>query len=77
MCLHVHAYTCMSECVHHVCCWMLCCVCVAQEVQKMDIKFLEQELQMVASCPAWVLKPKSGPLEEQDVLLTASPSLQF
>lgn len=79
MCLHVHAYTCMSECVHHVCCWMLCCVCVcvAQEVQKMDIKFLEQELQMVASCPVWVLEPKSGPLEEQEVLLTVSPSLQF
>lgn len=53
------------------------CVCVAQEVHKMDIKFLEQELQMVASCPAWVLEPESGPLEEQKVLLTASPSLQF
>lgn len=77
MCLHVHAYTCMSEYVHV---WMLCvCVCVcmyvAQEVQKMDIKFLELELQMVASCPAWVLEPKSRPLEEQEVLfhLLSSP----
>lgn len=82
-CLHVFACACIYMYVW-VCasCMLLdavlcVCVCVAQEVQKMDIKFLEQELQMVASCPVWVLEPKSGPLEEQEVLLTVSPSLQF
>ena len=38
---------------------------------------LEQELHVVASCPLWALGTNLGPLEEQQVLLTAEPSLQL
>lgn len=35
---------------------------------------LELKLQAVVGCLTWVLGPNSGPLEEQQLLLTAEPS---
>ena len=45
--------------------------------QKRVLDALEKELHVVVSCPLWVLGTNLGPLEEQQVLLTAEPSLQI
>lgn len=58
------------------------CVCVWVYVMYITVGFkvldpMEMELLVVMSDPTWVLELSSGPVEEQEVLLTAEPSLQF
>lgn len=43
--------------------------------QKRSLDPVDLELHMVVNYLAWVLNPNSGLLQEQQVLLTAGPSL--
>lgn len=44
--------------------------------QKRALESLELELQEVVSCPTWVLGLNTGPLEQQQEVLTTESSLQ-